>query len=311
MSFAVRIRGRLTIEERETFRREASDPTTPPERLVDISRLRALDCFAHIGPSLVANPNTPPKTLLELAPEYPEAFATNPAAPLLPLERPEILSGLSLSGQLRLLRRPELPLIFVVAWMRSPHPSVADAAHWHIRVAGEADPDRDSWEDEAFDALPVLASGHRLSDRTREELRRCVGELWRIELAPAFIARRLGLTTSPPDPLRLPSLHPDYRDRQQAEILRHRAVKYAEMPLPRFCLLATAPLPENELVEAVDSLRWPDRLAVALNPCLPTAYRDILTGDGHRLVHAAARAYRVINSRTSDTAVPQATISGD
>lgn len=79
-----------TTEPTQEELQEASDPTTPPERLEHLAN--TVYDVAHL---IVQNPNAPVPLLLELAETYPKEFLQNPALPLFLVERPDFMEEAS------------------------------------------------------------------------------------------------------------------------------------------------------------------------------------------------------------------------
>jgi hypothetical protein len=92
----------------EQLRAEAQDPSTPPERLAQLSKDPEL---AHW---LAQNPNVPREELLALAQVAPDSLARNPALALWALE-PEWLYALPHAQLIDLLRVPGLPAALLAA----------------------------------------------------------------------------------------------------------------------------------------------------------------------------------------------------
>jgi hypothetical protein len=138
----------------------AADHHTPPEQLRGIynaiqktlprfGRHGALEKSRHgiLLAALAANPNIPPELIFaDFPPPRPlplitflDAFLSNPIAPLLPLEHPEIVEQM-LPLLPALLARASVPGIFVRIGLNSTTIGTRDAAENHILHAGELDP---------------------------------------------------------------------------------------------------------------------------------------------------------------------------
>ncbi|MBM7845708.1 hypothetical protein [Herpetosiphon giganteus] len=155
----------------------ASDSTTTPEELLRIANYLALvadpdferptsgtDFLRFVGrqgplavvlephprtaivAALVANPNTPQKTLLHFAADFPEAFLANPVLLLLLLEHPDLFRQMDELRLLVFLRHPAIPLNLLNTIRGYASPDVAQAIAYHINSYGEAGAD---WQQQA------------------------------------------------------------------------------------------------------------------------------------------------------------------
>lgn len=111
-----------------TLRQEAATAETSPARLRELAR-------RGLGRVVAQNPNTPPDLLLKLAAHYFESFAQNPALPLLLLEDPGFCMQMSVATLRRLLRRTDLPEMFLQTLKRHPDREVRDAARLYVSIA--------------------------------------------------------------------------------------------------------------------------------------------------------------------------------
>ena len=132
---------------------------------------------------IAAHPNAPPDTLLlvlELSPGAARAFCQNPVAPLLLLEKPDFLHGLSEAAQNALLREATCPLLFVqmlAGGSAAKSRNVRNAACLHIAVGGEAS--RDEWENELRDYWKT-----ECAETSNPYIRQAHIELAELNLAP-------------------------------------------------------------------------------------------------------------------------------
>jgi hypothetical protein len=282
-----RVTAKLTQEEVEMRCAEAANPTTPPERLASLLTIRLRERFDEVGVLLAANPNCPPEILMQLAPDYPEAFLTNPIVPLLPLERPDCVEMVFGAGRLRLLMYANLPTPFVRTWQQTPNPLIAEAARWHIAVVGEAAPNGGEWHEEIYE---VLCDSSPFKPLYPDPMISLLRYLLSLDLAPSFLTRWAERNVRPGQYVRIPTYASAYKAVQRAECIA--AWDKLECRVSRFCILATAPLSPAVLHTAADSRRFMERVAAALNPHLPSERRAKLAEDGNRLVRAAARSLR-------------------
>lgn len=83
----------------------ATDPTTAP------SVLKALAAApeASLRRAVVANPNVPPETLMELGGEFPDELFANPVLSLFLLENPALFSEMPEETLARLMAHPSMP----------------------------------------------------------------------------------------------------------------------------------------------------------------------------------------------------------
>ena len=173
-----------TIDERELLQ-AAADPTTTPERLIEIASYLALvsdpdferpasgaDFLRFTGrqgrlsvylerhprssivAALVANPNTPQKTLLRFAADFPEEFLNNPALMLLLLEHPDLFRPMDELRLLVFLSNPQVPADLLRTIRAYGSPAAVNAIQFHRSVCGEAGPD---WRAQAESQLRQLA----------------------------------------------------------------------------------------------------------------------------------------------------------
>ncbi|XSG77265.1 hypothetical protein ACP8Y2_09675 [Herpetosiphon llansteffanensis] len=96
--------------------------------------------------ALVANPNTPQKTLLHFAADFPEAFLANPVLLLLLLEHPDLFRQMDELRLLVFLRHPAIPANLLNTIRGYASPNVAQAIAYHINVYGKAGAD---WQAQA------------------------------------------------------------------------------------------------------------------------------------------------------------------
>jgi hypothetical protein len=203
---------------------------------------------------LAKNPNSPPDVLGPLLTRLPEAFCANPAAQLLLLEAPELLTGRFPNRLLHILRKPNLAPWLVEALTTHPVPRVSAAARHHITMAGDG----------TF--RPWLLE--KLTRRS-QTLRR-----WRDEgRLPAWLLEQLGWEAPVfvPDPL---SAWQWRERRPSAPWLR--------------CALAAGLVDSKAIATAARSYDPMDRLGVALNPGITRQRLHHLKRDGDVRVRAAA-----------------------
>ncbi len=133
--------------------REASDPSTAPERLRELGKAPVTDAARAVA----SNPNAPLDVLLRLSSFYAPEFMRNPVLPLLLLEAPDL--GLRIPDQaaLRMLALEDAPLWLVRAFARRIFP-LGQAARLHLSTSGECGA---AWEAEAHRALRRLLE-HRV-----------------------------------------------------------------------------------------------------------------------------------------------------
>ena len=162
----------------------ASNPATTPEQLVEIANYLSLvsdpdferpssgtDFLRFIGrqgplsvvlerpvrspivAALVANPNTPRKTLLHFAADFPEEFLANPALLLLLLEHPDLFRPMDELRLLVFLRNAHIPADLLRTIRTYATPAVLDALQLHISLCGEAETD---WAKQAPQHLQEL-----------------------------------------------------------------------------------------------------------------------------------------------------------
>lgn len=155
----------------------ACDPTTQPEELTRIANyldlvsdpdferpISGTDFLRFVGrqgplsvvlernsrspivAALVANPNTPQKTLLHFAADFPEAFLNNPALLLLLLEHPDLFRQMDELRLLVFLRHAAIPANLLNTIRGYASPNVAQAITYHINIHGEAGAD---WQQQA------------------------------------------------------------------------------------------------------------------------------------------------------------------
>jgi len=108
--------------------------------------------------ALVANPNTPPDTLLRLSGAFPAEFCANPVFPLLLLENPNLPGELPLPTVRSLLRYAGVPRGFLEWLVAYGLPEVAEAAHLHVNLAGEAGGDWAALAQAQIWRLPIAES---------------------------------------------------------------------------------------------------------------------------------------------------------
>ena len=151
------------------LRREAADPHTAFERLVELSVLPMLAPIVAANPAtgasilrnlaahdeatraaVAANPNAPLDVLLRLAGEFPAAFCANPVLPLLLLEQPDLPARMDPDALRRLMCYAGVPRP-ILAWIVAhAAPAEAEAARLHVGLAGQAGAD---WPELARAAL--------------------------------------------------------------------------------------------------------------------------------------------------------------
>ncbi|WP_054533948.1 hypothetical protein [Herpetosiphon geysericola] len=166
----------LSLDEQAIIQ-AASDPTTTPEELLRIANYLELvsdpdferptsgtDFLRFVGrqgplavvldphprtaivTALVANPNTPQKTLLHFAADVPEAFLANPVLLLLLLEHPDLFRQMDELRLLLFLRHASIPANLLNTIRGYASPNVAHAIAYHINSYGEAGAD---WQAQA------------------------------------------------------------------------------------------------------------------------------------------------------------------
>src|SRR5579884_3930443 len=99
---------------------EAANPETPSERLAELAKQ------SHLAPIIASNPNTPAKTLFDLADDHPHEFLANPILPLLHLENPSLFAHMYADSALRLLMCEEIPAWLLSLLAQHTHPAVRD-----------------------------------------------------------------------------------------------------------------------------------------------------------------------------------------
>ena len=145
------------------FAIEAANPDTPPQRLVALSHDHALmpiiaanpatpsttlellgkEQNASIQSALAQNPNTPMPLLLQLAPNFPGEFLSNPVLPLLNLAQPDFIKDIPPSAWLPLLRYETIPIIWLnmlrqdFIRLYGDQQNIKKAVLSHVSVAGE------------------------------------------------------------------------------------------------------------------------------------------------------------------------------
>ena len=122
--------------------RLAKDPSTPAATLRRLQKSR----HARVLAALTKNPNTPLDVLLTLLPIYPRQFLSNPALPLLLLERPSFFAELPDVQMYALLCCEKcLPVVFAAARTHQSQ-TIRDQVEQHVLVLGEAGAD---WQAQA------------------------------------------------------------------------------------------------------------------------------------------------------------------
>lgn len=111
----------------------ASNPATSAYLLEDLAEHQDKE----VRRAVASNPNTPWWTLEHLAEEFPQAFLSNPVAPLQIVAHPE---QITLDGQFwdHLLKEATIPALWW-SWLRShPASEVSQMVRLHVQYAGEA-----------------------------------------------------------------------------------------------------------------------------------------------------------------------------
>lgn len=134
----------------------AANEACPP----DLLRSLAEHKDAKVRQRVVANPQTPAEVAAKLGSQFPEHLLDNPAFDIYLLERPDLLEGIGASAlrslvkrdscpvgfleyaagfddkatQLSVLTNPATPLMAVERLLQSAHPSVKEAAQWHVNL---------------------------------------------------------------------------------------------------------------------------------------------------------------------------------
>jgi hypothetical protein len=111
---------------------EASDHTITSSRLREIYEMNRSK--ARVMRAIVGNPNTPPDIFIELLPEHVEEFCRNPVAPLLLVENPNFIQGISHAWPL-LLRCENLPQAYLQMFLEIPE--TCEEAAMHVAHKGE------------------------------------------------------------------------------------------------------------------------------------------------------------------------------
>lgn len=230
--------------------------------------------------ALAGNPNCPSRVLARLVGRFPDEFCANPVSPLLLLEDPDFFREVPARDLHYLLRRVDIPPIFLQAVRRCIHwPAAQEEASLHVLVSGEAG---DDWRE---CVAGVLAERVPLLSKEEKEQ---MAFLLAAGAAPAWLANRLGSEG------RLPAA-PALGEREVAALLRRAtppAPSFSTAALHRCVALMHPEVEASTLGTFAGSYWWPGRLAVALNPNV-SALPDVLaslTEDGNRYVRAAARA---------------------
>jgi hypothetical protein len=300
---------------------EAADPATSPSRLRELAR--------KFGRGVAGNPNAPTDLLLKLAGRYFEAFVANPVLPLLLLEDPGFCARIPGKTLRRLLRRADVPEMFLRTLERHADSEVREGARWHVATCSpEFDPAqvvRDSVAEmtspreplrELFDlgAVPpwlveplagsndaelrdlAVQSLSGKDDQAAKELE----QLYR--RAGAMMPRRGGGAVGPAGDLRAEEMERLARGGVWARQLaaRHRATPpetlsrlARERTLPIRCAALRHPfIAEEALWSAAGSARDVVRLAVARNPRAPAGVLDRLAKDSSPAVRRAVVQHR-------------------
>lgn len=111
----------------------ASNPATSAHLLENLAE----DQDEEVRRAVASNPNTPWQVLMQLAWEFPQAFLSNPVAPLQIVAHPE---QITLDGQFwdHLLQEAIVPVVWW-NWLRShPASEVSQMVRLHVQYAGEA-----------------------------------------------------------------------------------------------------------------------------------------------------------------------------
>lgn len=129
----------------------------------DLLRKLAEHTDAKVRQRVVANPQTPAEVAAKLASHFPEQLLDNPSFDSYLLERPDLLDGIGASvlrslvkrdtcpvgfleyaagfddqaSQLYVLMNAATPKMAVERLLQSTHPSVKDAAQWHVNLQGK------------------------------------------------------------------------------------------------------------------------------------------------------------------------------
>jgi hypothetical protein len=156
--------------------RAADDPTTSSERLGQIAEtaIRLLmplhfwlpfrGIARRIVERIAAHPNASPELLLRIVNDHDYGFGyldgifSNPILPLLPLECPDFLSGLTPVAIRRILSRNDTPKPLLNLLTAHPDPWIALEARTHRNFAGDMPPDIDPWKELEPLLRPLVAT---------------------------------------------------------------------------------------------------------------------------------------------------------
>lgn len=251
-----RVRLSALLDDSESRRRserldEAKRPDTPAGRLrriLEEEMQQGWHCSENVLRAVAANANTPPDILKGLMARYPDAVCANPALPLLLLESPDFLTGLSRPALRHLMRLPQAPPLLIGAigegigvW--GDLEELSDEAALHVGVSGELLPGE--WPG----ALSAYWRGH--AARASGDARQWYAELVEFGLAPVWAS---GAADVPPPavdedpPVEAP---PDLRD------------------LPALVDACSPDTPPRLLTQLSRQRNWYVRLAVAAHPRTP------------------------------------------
>lgn len=288
---------------------EASDPTTPAERLraieaqvaavLPLDPEAALALLTHSAPTitsqqyrvqigaeyptlaaLAANPNTPVDVLMRLAGAFPAELCANPIFPLLMLERPNLPGELPIATVRGLLRYSGVPRGFLEWLAAYGMPDVAAAARMHVNLGGPAG---DDWPALAQAELELLHSPGNLA-LTHEMAELGAVPEW---LGPALSAlddnSSAGASATVAE-AEAALLHPSTDTLEQLLALR----ALADQPQLRARIAALAGLPAELLRELAGDDHASVRAAAARNPDLPADTLAQLADDESPLVTRAA-----------------------
>ena len=232
----------------------------PPDDQKELRKARNLALEA-----LVAHPSMALETLQKFVNWAPTGFCRNPIAPLLLIESPELLKALHETSVLTILSCEDASAALVHTLVACyPLPGIAQVAALHIQLRGEI---LDScWRDEIMSHLQSIAAVA-------------------IAANPEEVAdlAALGYLSGP--------AVDDIVDRRQ-RIVRHGA---SEARFSRLIVLMDPEVGRGDLLRALRSVAWTDRLVSVLNPVTAILRPQIVESfcqDGNALVRAAARARR-------------------
>jgi hypothetical protein len=94
----------------ETIRKQAKDENSPPELLGELAKSKDYMTRQYV----IANPNTPTATLLNLGAEFPRELLNNPIFDLLLLENPNLISDIPIATLRSLIKQDNVPKSFIV-----------------------------------------------------------------------------------------------------------------------------------------------------------------------------------------------------